>query len=634
MIRLPITVATTSGQHLTYDGAPSSSSETPCAPDVRECRRVRTARTRSPSSVVGMHEERAPLSRSVRRVATAVILALVVILAPGGVASAHAELVATDPAGGAQLASGPTAVTLTFSEAVSAPAGAIRVLDSQSRRVDQGRLTHPGGAASKVAVGVGHLGDGAYVVTWRVVSADSHPVDGAFTFQVGSASAGGASSITSALTSSRGGSRAVGVVYGAVRFLVFGALLVLLGGVAFVAGVWRDGATDGRTRRVVWTAFGVLFVATLAAIGLQGAYGAGLPLADVVKPSTIRLAFDTRFGVMAAGRLVLLVGSIPLLVVVLAPFRLGALVKGALAVMGLAIIATVSLAGHAGSGRAAAVALPFDLAHVGAASVWIGGLALLTVAVLPRADEVGSDGVVARFSPVAFACVVVLAVSGTAAGIRQVGGVDALRLTPYGRLLIVKVVLVAFMVGFAAASRLWVKDRMRARSRSPLVVSPGPGAMAAIGADAPARPAPPARSIRRSVAAETLLAIAVLAVTAILVNAVPARDALAEPVTKEVVAGGVVFDLTVDPAKAGPVEVHAYTLTNDGQPRDVAELTMTMSLPGHGITALPVPLTQLAPGHYTSSNFQIPLAGKWTVAAVARLTDIDEARASTTITVR
>ncbi|HEX2850536.1 MAG TPA: copper resistance protein CopC, partial [Acidimicrobiales bacterium] len=325
-----------------------------------------------------------------RRGVAILLLTLVAALAPATSASAHASLVSTDPVSGSQLATGPSTVTLTFSEAVTVPSGAIRVLDARGARVEQGRVTHPGGAPSKVAVAVPRLGAGAYVVTWRVVSDDSHPVQGTFTFAVGAAAPGAAAEAAGAAMQPRG-DRALGVAYGVVRFLVFASLLVLVGSVAFVSVLWPAGSTDRRTARIVWGSFLVLALGTLVSIGLQGAYGPGLGLLDAVKPSTLQAALDTRYGVMAAGRLLLLVGSIPLLAIVVSPYHVGGVTRGALAVMGLALIATVSLAGHAGAGPALAVALPFDLLHVGAASVWVGGLVVLVGVVLPRRGDAGDD---------------------------------------------------------------------------------------------------------------------------------------------------------------------------------------------------------------------------------------------------
>ena len=129
--------------------------------------------------------------------------------------------------------------------------------------------------------------------------------------------------------------------------------------------------------------------------------------------------------------------------------------------------------------------------------------------------------VVEGFSQVAFGAVVAIVVSGVVQGWRQVGGYDALTETTYGRLLVVKVLLVAAMLVAAAFSRSWVRQRAGARSAR-LALSPGPGAVAVSSGGGPSR----LQVLRWSVAAEVGIAVLVLAVTALLVNAVPGETAV------------------------------------------------------------------------------------------------------------
>jgi copper transport protein len=114
-------------------------------------------------------------------------------------------------------------------------------------------------------------------------------------------------------------------------------------------------------------------------------------------------------------------------------------------------------------------------------------------------------------------------------------------------------------------------------------------------------------------------------VTALLVNAQPARSALALPYATEVHAGsGVLVDVIVDPARAGPVDVHLYTLRPDGAQLDVPEVEGAFSLPSAGIAGLKVPFDKAGPGHYLASAFNIPLRGTWRLDITVRTTNIDE----------
>src|ERR1039457_2695766 len=99
----------------------------------------------------------------------------VVLLAPP--AFAHAVLLQTTPGEGAVLTTPPKTVSLTYDEQVSVDPGSIRVYDTNGNRVDTGSIAKA--SADVVSVGVHpHLANGAYVVTWRVISADTHPVQG------------------------------------------------------------------------------------------------------------------------------------------------------------------------------------------------------------------------------------------------------------------------------------------------------------------------------------------------------------------------------------------------------------------------------------------------------------------------
>src|SRR5690606_17314023 len=99
-------------------------------------------------------------------------------------ASAHATLVRTEPSDGSRLEQSPGRVTLIFDEPVVVNPMAVRVYNSSGGRVDRGQVEH-GASTTEVQAALSDLPDGAYVVTWQVVSADGHPINGAFLFEVG-----------------------------------------------------------------------------------------------------------------------------------------------------------------------------------------------------------------------------------------------------------------------------------------------------------------------------------------------------------------------------------------------------------------------------------------------------------------
>src|SRR3954469_7793954 len=90
--------------------------------------------------------------------------------------------------------------------------------------------------------------------------------------------------------------------------------------------------------------------------------------------------------------------------------------------------------GHAGTGIQTGLAIPADLVHVAAMACWLGGLMVLCVAVLPKGDADELRTVLPRYSALALGAIVALIVSGGYQAWRQVGSIDALKSTDYGRL--------------------------------------------------------------------------------------------------------------------------------------------------------------------------------------------------------
>ena len=97
-------------------------------------------------------------------------------------AAAHDALVSSDPADGAQLATSPTQVTLTFNNDLSEIGGQVVVTDSTGVAVTSGAPAVVGPTATLALPDP--LANGAYTVTWRAVSSDSHPIEGTFAFTV------------------------------------------------------------------------------------------------------------------------------------------------------------------------------------------------------------------------------------------------------------------------------------------------------------------------------------------------------------------------------------------------------------------------------------------------------------------
>jgi copper transport protein len=605
--------------------------------------------------------------RSLRRIVAALVLAFVIVGAWAAPAFAHAVLEGTDPGSGATVQRAPKDVTLTFSEPVEASLGAIRVFDSRATRIDVGSPEHPGGDAKQVRASVPDLKDGTYVVTWRVISADAHPVRGAFTFTVGATSttAQEAQGLAQRLLTDEGGETAVGVLFAIARFGAFAGLAVLIGAAAFLAYVWRTGRGDRRARRLVWTAWGAALGFTLLGFVLQGPYAGALSLSKALDPSVWSDVWNTRFGHVYAGRVVVLLLVLPLLGMLLP--RRGPVIEHPLpkwwpyaaGVLGLALCATPGLAGHASSGPLVPIAMPADTLHIAGVGIWLGGLVMLFAAFMPRSDERSLREVVPRYSQYALVAMGVIVVTGVFQAFRQVDRIGALVDTDYGRLLLIKIGVFLVLMVVAALSRDVVNRRWRIPED--LLDAPAPvGAMQASATDAPDPPRPAAgsvatlehdeieedegfpegyvldeatavRRLRKSLLLEVVISVVILAVTALLVNAAPARELDTGPFLATLTTKQISFDVTITPAGRGANEMHLFTLTPSGGTTDPTDVSAEMSQESNDIAPIQVKLIRLAPGHYTSAGFTVPFSGDWKLTVKAVVSDVDEASATATV---
>jgi copper transport protein len=250
----------------------------------------------------------------------AIAAALLVLLLAPAAASAHAMLEGTSPQRGATLREQPRAVTLRFGESVEGNFGAIRVFDSSARRVDDGHTVHPNGQGSQLAVGLRPgLAKGTYVATYRVISADSHPVSGGLVFSIGAPGATAAPTVAELIGDSRAGP-ATQVAFGLARGLTYLATALTLGGLAFLLAVWlpalRSASGAGEewaqasdaflatTRRLLLGA-AVLGVASAAAgLVLQGATAGATSAWAALKPGVVANVLGTRFGAVWSARAV------------------------------------------------------------------------------------------------------------------------------------------------------------------------------------------------------------------------------------------------------------------------------------------------------------------------------------------
>ncbi|GDY75570.1 hypothetical protein SAV31267_050550 [Streptomyces avermitilis] len=225
------------------------------------------------------------------------------LLAGAAPVSAHAALTGSDPAQGAVVDKAPTQVSLTFSEKVALSDGSVRVLDPSGKRVDTGKASNPSGTTYGVKLHSG-LPDGTFTVSYQVVSADSHPVSGAFTFSIGAPSTTSVS-----LSDQTAGGGVVGGLYGFGRYVSYAGFILMVGGGAFVLACWQRGAAVRAVQRLVVSGWVALTSATLALLLLRGSYTGSGKVGDIFDLTLLGQVLQTKAGAALVSRLLLLAAA-------------------------------------------------------------------------------------------------------------------------------------------------------------------------------------------------------------------------------------------------------------------------------------------------------------------------------------
>jgi copper transport protein len=567
----------------------------------------------------------------VKRLLGLLMVAACLVLIPATPASAHAELLGTDPPAGAHLDRPPSEVTLRFSEPVKPVPGGVRLLASSGRSVGERPAR---GLGNQVSLAVpADLPDGIYLVSWRVVSADSHPVAGSFSFSVGVS--GAAPPATSATPSDN----TVGGVYWLFRGLGYASLALLAGGVAFLFVCWRGGWSSARARRLVQVGWLGSVVAAVAVLLLQGPYVSGGSLRRLFDPDLVGATVDTGYGQLVLARLALLV------------LTAGFLLWRPAAAVALTLPLTWAGAGHARAGSGVALAFVTDTAHLIAMAAWLGGLAMLFFCVLPAGRGLPAreaSAVLPRFSRLAITAIGVLVVTGLFQAWRELRDTSLANGSSYTRLLVFKVAVFGLLLCLGAGSRALVQYRYvrpAAAVSGAARVSPLARQTARARAARKQRHAEQQRELaalallRKSVRLELAIAAAVLGLTAALVSTSPAGHTHAEPgyrgpfTAALAMPGGGDVQVWVDPARPGRNDVVINVRDADGINRDVPEVRARFSNPALTAEPMTVPLTRTAKGRFAAETVALPSTGTWRLQIWVRTSEVDEQPLVTQVTV-
>jgi copper transport protein len=543
-----------------------------------------------------------------------VLLAAAAALALPAVAWGHAALVRTVPTASVVVNRPPPVVLLTYTEAVEPRFAAVSVTNAAGQSQTAGPPRRSAADPKTLVVPLNRGKQGWYLVYWRVISVDGHPVRGAFTFAVGPNPGPAPQFAIPSISETAATPRLI-----AARSVVFVAMMVAIGlfilRIAIVRPVVR--LVPDTHLRALSVSFGVASLVGLVAIPIY------------VLMSTADFALRSTF---ALGDLVPLLRDSAFgrgfldLELVFALFVVAALialwidrpererrsvaellsVTGALLAAGACLIVP-GLAGHAAQTAPRGAMVAFDWMHLTAGSIWLGGLIGLLVLwwSLPVARRVAGLMVsVPRFSNVAFVSVLVLIGSGIGASLVHLPTFASLWQTSYGQTLLVKIGLLSVALLLAAVNLLRTRPRLLAHRERPEL---GPGAAALL---------------RRLVSGETLLVAAAVVAAAVLSSLPPPAKALARVggasahvgpgrVAEVVNKNGYRLELRVFPNRAAVPNRFSVLITRAGQPVRGAEVVAGFTMLDMEMGSQSYALTETAPGVYSRSAPALVMVGHW-----------------------
>lgn len=512
-------------------------------------------------------------------------LLLVLAIAPVQAAFAHAQLLSTSPTDNAILDLAPEVIDLVFNEPVSPLA--IRLIQPDGTAIDLTAET-VGGAATSIALPP-ELKTGTHVLSWRVVSADGHPIAGSLLFSIGEVS-GSVEAIVA-------GDATVSVSLWVAKALMFSAMFVGIGGAAF--GALATLPKTAQTISLGLAAAGIL-IAPMT-LGLQGLDALGLSLSSFFSGDPWNTGLSTSYGATAIAAAIAFACAFGSLKVPAGHVSIAlSLAAATLAALSLA------LSGHASAASPQWITRPAVFVHIAGVLFWVGALLPLWF-LLPDGSE-RSNRALVRFSKGIPFAVAPLVVSGLALAVIQLGSPGPQWVTPYGFILGSKLLLLAILFGLALWNRRWLTEP-------------------ALAGDATSR-----ERLRRSIGWEMVLVTIILALVAGWRFTPPPRSLsdmppaiAAEPIMEHLIDEKTMAMVTISPGTAGPVSIEIMVSDTEHVPKEVIGVTVNLSNPELGVEPIHREATETN-GVWRVDDFAIPVAGIWHVETEIRISRFELAR--------
>lgn len=497
-------------------------------------------------------------------------------------ALAHAVLVDSDPSDGAMLSASPERLALTFNEPVSPLV--IRLIGPAGQEHLLKNVSTEGPVLSIVPADT--LGDGTHLLSWRVVSADGHPVGSTLTFSVAHKSQHDLPSSTETSATAR-------IAIWGTRVVLYTGLFIGAGGAFFV--IWMAGNPHSTVRRLLYVSMGAGLVVAPVSVGLLGVDLLGTSLVHLAGHVVWRAGAQSAYIATATFAFVAFLSGI--LALRTASHRAARCLSAfALASAGFAI----AMSGHASTASPQILMRPAVFVHAVSLAFWIG--ALVPLAGLLFEQRRDARAVLSCFSRMVPLAIVLLITSGTVLTVVQVGESSALWRTDYGRLLLIKAGLLTIIFSIVLHNRLVLTRRV-------MVGTPS--------AD---------RALARAILFEVVLVLVVLSVVATWRFTPPPRAlavTAAAPVTVHMHSPRMTVDVRIDPGRPGSTTVSVVLATGESDPPDAREVLLNFSKADESIQPIRRSAKRADDETWHVDDLFIPVSGEWTIRVDVLISDFE-----------
>lgn len=494
----------------------------------------------------------------------------------------HSSLLRTEPADGAVLGQPPAQATLTFNEPVSPLV--LRLVQADGRAIDLTQVIARDETLS--APLPAHLAQGNYLLSWRVVSADGHPVGGTVTFSIGSGSQ--ARTPMAVVQEGAAGLRPAIWLAGLALFM---GLLFGVGGLIFDSWVRPELAGRHAQRsHIGWLVLGL--AAAPLSLGLQGVDALGTSLTAFFRLEVWKSALETSYGTLALAAMAAILAGL------WACGTTAPRLRSLLALVSLLLLGgALASSGHAATAVPGGVSRVAVFIHVVMAAGWLGALTRLP----PALRSGDGPATLRRFAGAAVWLMILLVASGATLAYWQLTRVQDLWLTQYGRILSLKLILIALLLVLAAVNR-W-------RLTAPVLQGERVQT----------------KALLRNIRIEWILAAAILAVVALWRFTPPPRAL--QPATATIAlhlhGTGAMADVALHPGPEGHVRIGIVLSDAEYIPMQPRDITVLLSNQAAGVEPIRRDAHRIADGSWQVDDMPLGVPGKWSIRLEALISDFD-----------